>query len=104
MAFEKVLSEAIIQGCVRKESAWNIISDYSKYSAIMDSVDSVEILERTEETGLSKWQVSVDSAPLYWVEKDYFNRRDFEILFKSVDAILTILMAAGAFPTAATQV
>ena len=85
MAFEKVLSEAIIQGCVRKESAWNIISDFSKYPAIIDSVDSVEIIERTEETGLSKWQVSVDSAPLYWVEKDYFNRREFQIQFKSID-------------------
>jgi ribosome-associated toxin RatA of RatAB toxin-antitoxin module len=85
MAFEKVLSEAIIQGCVRKESAWNILSDYSKYPAIMDNVDSVEIIERTEETGLSKWQVSVDSAPLYWMEKDYFNHREFQIQFKSID-------------------
>jgi ribosome-associated toxin RatA of RatAB toxin-antitoxin module len=85
MAFEKVLSEAILQGCVRKENAWNLISDYSKYPAIMDNVDSVEILERTEETGLSKWQISVDSAPLYWVEKDYFNHREFQIHFKSID-------------------
>jgi ribosome-associated toxin RatA of RatAB toxin-antitoxin module len=85
MAFEKVLSEAIIQGCVRKKSAWNIISDYSKYPAIMDNVDNVEIVEKTSEQGISKWQVSIDDAPLYWIEKDYFNHRNFEIAFKSFE-------------------
>jgi ribosome-associated toxin RatA of RatAB toxin-antitoxin module len=85
MAFEKVLSEAIIQGCVRKEHAWDIISDYARYPAIMDSVDAVEILERTGETGTSKWQVSVDSAPLYWIEKDFFNRDNYRIHFKSIE-------------------
>jgi ribosome-associated toxin RatA of RatAB toxin-antitoxin module len=85
MALEKVLSEAIIPGCVRKERAWEIISDYAKYPTIIEIVDKVEVLERTEETGLSKWQITIENAPLYWVEKDFFNHHAFQIRFKSIE-------------------
>jgi ribosome-associated toxin RatA of RatAB toxin-antitoxin module len=85
MAFETVTTEAMLPGCVRKERAWDIISDYSRYPAIMDSVDKVEITERSGEEGISKWYITVEEAPLYWVEKDSFNKRDFEIVFKSIE-------------------
>ncbi|MBN1131109.1 MAG: PilZ domain-containing protein [Chitinispirillaceae bacterium] len=85
MAFEKVLSETLLPGSVRKEQAWKIITDYSKYPLIMDNVDKVEIIERNRETGISRWEVSVDDAPLYWVEKDFFNHRDFHLAFKSTE-------------------
>ncbi|MBN2037234.1 MAG: SRPBCC family protein [Chitinispirillaceae bacterium] len=85
MSFEKVSSEAVLPGCVRKEKAWNIISDYARYSAIMDNVDKVEIAERSGDEGISRWYVTVEEAPLYWVEKDHFNSRGFEITFKSIE-------------------
>jgi ribosome-associated toxin RatA of RatAB toxin-antitoxin module len=85
MAFEKVSTEAILPGCVRKENAWDIISDYTRYSAIMDNVDKVEITERSGEEGISRWYVTVEEAPLYWVEKDLFNKHDYEIIFKSIE-------------------
>jgi ribosome-associated toxin RatA of RatAB toxin-antitoxin module len=85
MAFETVTTEAILSGCIRKENAWNIISDYSRYSSIMENVDKVEITERSGETGISRWYVTVEDAPLYWVEKDRFNSRDFEITFESIE-------------------
>lgn len=85
MALEKVLAEAIIQGCVRKENAWDLISDFARYPQIMENVDKVEILERHEEHGLSRWHVSVDGAPLSWLEKDWFNHAGLEIRFKSTE-------------------
>ena len=85
MAYQKVLSEATIPGFVRKESAWKIITDYSQYPAIMDNVDKVEISERTGREGISKWYVSVEEAPLYWMEKDHFSRRNYQIQFKSIE-------------------
>jgi ribosome-associated toxin RatA of RatAB toxin-antitoxin module len=85
MAFETVTTEALLQGCYRKEKAWNIISDYTRYPAIMDNVDKVEIAERSGEEGVSRWYITVEEAPLYWVEKDHFNCRDFEITFKSIE-------------------
>jgi ribosome-associated toxin RatA of RatAB toxin-antitoxin module len=85
MAFETVTTEAVLPGCIRKENAWNIISDYTRYSAIMDNVDKVEITERSGDVGISRWYITVEEAPLYWVEKDRFNSRDFEITFESIE-------------------
>ena len=85
MAFETVTTEAILPGCIRKENAWKIISDYTRYPAIMDNVDKVEITERSGDEGISRWQVTVEEAPLYWVEKDFFDMRNGEIVFKSIE-------------------
>jgi len=85
MAFETVTTEAILPGSIRKENAWKIISDYTRYPAIMDNVDKVEITERSGEEGISRWYVTVEDAPLYWVEKDFFNSRNCEIVFKSIE-------------------
>jgi ribosome-associated toxin RatA of RatAB toxin-antitoxin module len=85
MAYETVTTEAVLSGCVRKEKAWNIISDYSRYPAIMENVDRVEIAERAGEEGISRWYVTVEEAPLYWVEKDRFDKNGYEIVFKSIE-------------------
>ena len=85
MAFETVTTETVLPGCIRKENAWNIISDYTRYSAIMDNVDKVEITERSGEEGISRWYITVEEAPLYWVEKDLFDKRSYEIVFKSIE-------------------
>ena len=85
MSFETVSTETVLTGCVRKEKAWKIISDYSRYPSIMDNVDKVEIAERSGDEGISRWYITVEEAPLYWVEKDHFNSRDFEITFKSIE-------------------
>jgi ribosome-associated toxin RatA of RatAB toxin-antitoxin module len=85
MAFETVTTEAVLHGCIRKEKAWDIISDYARYPAIMDNVDKVETAERSANEGVSRWYVTVEDAPLYWVEKDFFNHRDYEIVFKSIE-------------------
>jgi ribosome-associated toxin RatA of RatAB toxin-antitoxin module len=85
MAFEKVSTEAILDGYFRKENAWNIISDYSRYPQIMDNIDKVEITGRDGEEGTSQWFISVEEAPLTWVEKDFFNAGNYEIIFKSIE-------------------
>lgn len=85
MAYQRVLSEATIPGFVRKESAWNIISDYSQYPAIMDNVENVEVIDRTSSEGISKWYVSVEEAPLYWMEKDHFSHSNYHIQFRSIE-------------------
>jgi hypothetical protein len=85
MGFERVSTEAILKGKVRKEFAWTIISDYSRYEAIMDNVDRVNILEKSATEGKSEWFVTVEEAPLRWVERDYYDADNFELRFESID-------------------
>lgn len=85
MAFQKVATEAVLDGCYRKENAWNIISNYSRYPEFMDNVDKVEIMERNGAEGISRWFTTVEEAPLTWVERDLFNTQSYEIIFKSIE-------------------
>jgi ribosome-associated toxin RatA of RatAB toxin-antitoxin module len=85
MSYERVATEAILKGKVRKEFAWKIISDYSRYEVFMENVDKVNVLERTASVGKSEWFVTVEEAPLKWVERDYYDEDNYELRFESID-------------------
>lgn len=85
MGYERVSTEAILKGKVRKEFAWTIISDYSRYEAIMDNVDRVNVIEKSATEGKSEWFVTVEEAPLKWLERDYYDIDNYELRFESID-------------------
>lgn len=85
MGYECVTTEAILKGKVRKEFAWKIISDYSRYEEFMENVDKVNILERSASVGKSEWFVTVEEAPLKWIERDYYDVDNYELRFESID-------------------
>lgn len=85
MSIQKVSTEAILKGQVRKEFAWNLISDFVRYPQIMSSVDSVEIIDRRGHEGKSEWFVTIEEAPFTWIERDFFDEKNFEITFELID-------------------
>ncbi|MBD3343432.1 MAG: hypothetical protein GF401_00045 [Chitinivibrionales bacterium] len=85
MGYERISTEAVLKGKVRKDFAWEIISDYSRYPQIMESVDKVTIQERNNGHGRSEWFVTIEEAPLTWIERDYYDRDNYEIRFESID-------------------
>ncbi len=85
MAFVHVSTSATLQGKFRKEKAWEIISDYSRYPVIMENVEEVKIHERDEKEGISEWFVKIDEAPLNWIEEDHFDKENFELRFESLE-------------------
>lgn len=85
MAYERVSSEAVLAGKIRKDFAWKVISDFSRYPGFMENVDKVETRESGPTEGMSEWFVTIEEAPLRWLEKDHFDRERHEIRFESVD-------------------
>jgi ribosome-associated toxin RatA of RatAB toxin-antitoxin module len=85
MAFEHVRGEAVLRGMVRKEFAWRIISDFASYPRFMDNVDNVIVHEKNAHDGKSEWFVTVEEAPLAWLERDFYDPDNFEIRFESID-------------------
>ncbi len=85
MAFEHVRSEAVLKGMVRKEFAWKIISDFAAYPKFMASVDNVIVREKRGHEGKSEWFVTVEEAPLTWVERDFYDHENYELRFESID-------------------
>jgi len=75
MAMQRISTEAVLRGNVRKDSAWEIISDFTGFPGLISSVDKVTILERNEDVGKSEWFITVDNAPLRWTQIDRFDRK-----------------------------
>lgn len=84
MSLVNISTSATIKGAIRKETAWDIISDFAQYPTIMENVNEVNSIENTDTHGKSEWFVTIDGAPLRWVEKDCFNKNDNEINFESI--------------------
>lgn len=84
MALVKVSTEAVLKGKIRKDFAWNIISDFMRYKKIMENVEEVKIIERNGNEGKSEWFINVENAPLTWIERDYFDENNYEIKFESI--------------------
>lgn len=85
MALQHVVSSVVVDGRVRKEKAWSILTRFETLHEVMSSVvDKVSVQERTEREGKSEWFVTIDGAPMTWIEKDTFNHSDFDFSFKSL--------------------
>jgi ribosome-associated toxin RatA of RatAB toxin-antitoxin module len=85
MSRERVTAEAVLQGRFRKASAWDIITDYTRYPSIMESVDRVDIRQRSRSESISHWEVTVEGAPLQWTEKDLYNHESCLLQFDSLE-------------------
>jgi Oligoketide cyclase/lipid transport protein len=85
MAIQRIATEAILKGNVRKEFAWQMISDFSRFPGFISSVNKVNILDRNEDVGKSEWFITVENAPLRWTEIDRFDKKNYEIRFESID-------------------
>ena|GEM_PF-1185903 len=85
MAFQSVSTRAVLKGGVRKEFAWRVISDFNSYPSLVNTVQKVVVHERNEREGRSEWFVSLEDAPMRWMEKDYFDADNFGLRFESID-------------------
>ena len=85
MAYERISTQTVLRGPVRKESAWRIISDFGEYPALTRTIEKVIVHERTERAGRSEWFVFLEDAPMRWLQKDYFDAANYSMQFESID-------------------
>lgn len=67
---------------------WEIVADMTNYPKFMPSVNSVDILERTGNTTVSKWVTNVDGRIIAWTESDVFYPTDYRIEYKQLSGDL----------------
>ena len=85
MTFEHVSTEATLKGNVRKETAWKLITDFSRYPGFIGNIDEVKILEINDNESKSEWFVTIDGAPLRWIERDLYDKENFNLRFESIE-------------------
>ena len=85
MALTKVETETTILSYKSRENIWNIISDFSQYSKIMQNVEHVSVIEKNGNSGKSEWHVNIEDAPITWIEEDFYDNKNGIISFKSIE-------------------
>jgi ribosome-associated toxin RatA of RatAB toxin-antitoxin module len=84
MNLEHILSESVISEPVRKDKAWDIISDFSKFGSCTGNIDKIIITGKTGIEQVSEWDVTFDGAPLNWIQKDTFDSDNFTVNFRAL--------------------
>ena len=74
---------------VELQAVWQAVSAFDKYPETMESVLSVDFLERSDSTAISSWRVSLNGSELAWIEKDTFEPYG-RIVFDSIDGDLEV--------------
>lgn len=67
------------------QGLWNTLTGFTAYPRFVEAVTSVRQLEETDDTRTTDWNISLDGAPLHWVERDYLDGEPFSLKFEMLD-------------------
>lgn len=65
-----------------------ILKDMEKYPEFMEDLESVEVIERKENTTKTKWVSNVDGRIIKWTELDTFDDANMHIAYKQTEGDL----------------
>lgn len=65
-----------------------ILKDMEKYPDFMQDLVSVEVLERSADTTVTKWVSNVDGRIIRWTEQDIFDDARMHIAYRQIEGDL----------------
>ncbi len=68
-----------------QKKAYALIIDVAQYPEYMDSVDSLDVLEREEDRLVTRWDAQIDGAPIQWVQVLLPRKDDLVMDFEAVE-------------------
>ena len=80
--------EATISVKCQPNKIYPILKDMEKYPGFMTDLVSVKVLERTENTTVSKWVSNVGGRIIKWTELDTFDDANMYISYNQIDGDL----------------
>lgn len=73
--------------CDRHE-IYPILKEMEKYPDFMEDLISVEVLERKDNTTITKWVSNVDGRTIKWTELDVFDDEQLHIAYRQLEGDL----------------
>jgi len=70
------------------EEIYPILKEMEKYPDFMDDLVSVEVLERRENSTVTKWVSNVDGRIIRWTELDEFDDARMHIAYRQIEGDL----------------
>ena len=67
-----------------REAIYPILKAMDKYPEFMSDLVSVDVLERSADTTVTKWVSNVDGRIIQWTEQDVFDEANFHIAYRQI--------------------
>lgn len=80
--------EVVISVSCDRDKIYPILKNMDEYPEFMTDLVSVEIIERTGNTTISKWVSNVDGRIIKWTELDTFDDENMHISYKQLEGDL----------------
>ncbi|VBB05681.1 polyketide cyclase / dehydrase and lipid transport [Lucifera butyrica] len=71
-----------------RQKVYPLLKEMEKYPEFMPDLVSVEVMERTENTTVTKWVSNVDGRIIKWTEKDIFDDENMHIAYQQIEGDL----------------
>jgi len=71
-----------------REGIYPILKDMEKYPDFMEDLVSVAVIERNENTTVTKWVSNVDGRIIKWTELDTFDDENLHIFYSQIEGDL----------------
>jgi ribosome-associated toxin RatA of RatAB toxin-antitoxin module len=70
------------------ETIYPILKDMEKYPEFMEDLVSVAVVERSDNSTVTKWVSNVDGRVIKWTEQDIFDEEKQHISYKQIEGDL----------------
>ena len=85
MSLESIHAEVELKNAKNIELVWSVLTEFASYPDIIDEVTSIKILENTGGSSKLEWDISLDGAPINWIEKEVLDVKNGMVHFEALD-------------------
>lgn len=80
--------EVVLPVQARPEDIYPILKEMEKYPSFMQDLVSVEVVERRDNSTVTKWVSNVDGRIIKWTEEDLFDDAKMHIAYRQIEGDL----------------
>jgi ribosome-associated toxin RatA of RatAB toxin-antitoxin module len=83
-AYEIAMSRQLKQSTVK---AFKVVEDIERFPEFMPNVNSITLLETEGNRKVATWDITIDDAPLSWIEEGIYDRKNLIVRFRSLEGV-----------------
>ena len=67
--------------------AYKVVEDLERFPEFMPNVNSLTLLEEEGNRKVAAWDITIDDAPLSWIEEGIYDKQNMLVQFRSLEGV-----------------
>src|SRR5258708_25819980 len=67
--------------------AYKVVEDLERFPELMPNVNSLTLLEEEGNRKVAAWDITIDDAPLSWIEEGIYDKQNMLAQFRSLEGV-----------------